>query len=82
MTASEDLLHQHGRLVRQIADALGIPVVQLLDADAFPFTGELLDLIRSYTSIDDAQGRQRVLNAARREAVRARSSVRSNPPVD
>jgi len=74
MSENNEPTQDHSRLIRQIADALGIPVVQLLNADALPFPGELLDLIRTYTEINDRQGRQRVLTVARREAERIRLS--------
>lgn len=74
MSESDDPYHEQSRLLRQIADALGVPVAQLLHADELPLPGELLELIRNYTAIADVQGRQRVLNVARREADRSRSS--------
>jgi hypothetical protein len=60
----------HTRL-QEIADALGISPDQLRAGQASPFVDGALDLVRLYATISDLQGRQRVLNIARREAERS-----------
>lgn len=57
--------------LREIADALGISPDQLRAGRASPFVDGALDLMRLYAAISDLQGRQRVLNIARREAERS-----------
>lgn len=60
----------HARL-QEIADALGISPDQFRAGRASPFVDGALDLMRLYAAISDLQGRQRVLNIARREAERS-----------
>jgi hypothetical protein len=57
-------------ILRRIAETLGIPISQFYQEGASPPAAELHDLIVAYSAISDAQGRQRVMNVARREAER------------
>ena len=73
---------QFGARLKQIADALGIPVSQLYgERDPLP-VGDALELLRLYATIDDVQGRQRLMNAARQEAARCQAPKGSASSAD
>ncbi len=73
---------QSGARLKQIADALGIPVSQLYgERDPLP-VGDALELLRLYAAIDDLQGRQRLMSVARREAARCQAPKGSASSAD
>ena len=73
---------QSGARLKQIADALGIPVSQLYAERDQPPVGDVFELIRLYAAIDDVQGRQRLMNVARREAARCQALEGSAASAD
>lgn len=79
MAKPHDSAAQYGVRPREIADTLGIPVSQLYGERTVPLMRDVPELIRLYAAIDDAQGRQRLMNMARREAARCQASDGSAP---
>lgn len=57
-------------LLRQVSKALGLPV-EAFFTDAPGEAGELLTLMRLWSSIEDKQARQRILTVARQEYERS-----------
>ncbi len=82
MTGSTSSAARAGARLKEIADALGIPVTALYDEQPpLPFV-EVRDLIREYAAITDPQGRQRVMVVMREEAARCRAVRPHKPPYD
>ena len=73
---------QFGARLKQIADALGIPVSQFYGERDPPPVGDVFELIRLYAAIDDVQGRQRLMNVARREVARCQAPKGSASSAD
>lgn len=71
--------------LRQVADALGVPVVTLLNEAASTPWSEMSAFLEAFTAITDTQGRRRVLDLAQVEAAssqgkaEAEQSVRDGP---
>lgn len=64
------------RILRQISETLGLPL-ETFYHDAPGEAGELLTLMRLWSSIEDGQARKRILMVARSEFERA--SVNRSP---
>ena len=58
--------------LQAVSDALSVLVNWMREEKASDFASETFELIRLHTAITDTQGRQRVMNVARREAERCR----------
>lgn len=69
------ILDAHSRtLLFRVSEALGLPL-KALYSDAPGEAGELLTLMRLWSSIEDKQARQRILIVARQEFERSLNST-------
>ncbi len=79
MTQSAEGTAPSSARIRDIAEALGLPVSAFDNAYAQTPLHEVRDLLLAYLSITDLQGRQRVMNVVRREASRCQAPPDSEP---
>jgi adenosylmethionine-8-amino-7-oxononanoate aminotransferase len=71
MTRTDKPAAQFAARLHQIADTLGITVDQFYTHEGSQEVADMLAVLRAYAAITDAQGRQRVLLLAQREATRS-----------
>ncbi|WP_070999099.1 hypothetical protein [Methylobacterium sp. C1] len=63
--------------LKQLARELNVPVEAFLRAPAEGEAGDLLTLVRLWSSIPDTEGRRRVLSVARQEAEQSEGKERA-----
>lgn len=82
MTRSAEGTAPSSARIKDIAEALGVPVSAFDNAHAPTPLHELRDLLLAYLSITDLQGRQRVMNVVRREASRCQTPPAPKPRLE
>lgn len=65
--------------LREIADAIGVPVSYLYDASPKSLNGEAFELLRLYAAITDPAGREYLMHVARMEVARCQAPDTPQP---
>lgn len=79
MTDPKKTLDSDKNRLQAVSDALSVLVGWMREELASDDGTETFELIRLHTAITDAQGRQRLMNVARREAARCQAGDLSEP---
>lgn len=77
MDTLDPTISRNAPALKRLAHALDVPVERFLSEPHANEVGDLLNLMRLWSQIEDNQGRRRVLNVARQEAERGSHNRRA-----